>query len=90
MALDKSKSERNHISVFKEIKPAILQGSVLKPISLFFIHELPIHIKEIKISLFAECTEILVATENGQILQQKISMVMNYLHSWVCANTKKK
>jgi hypothetical protein len=65
MALNKSNNKRNHISVFKEIKHDILQGSVLKPISLFFIHEPPIHIKEIRISLFADCTEILVATESG-------------------------
>jgi hypothetical protein len=69
------------------MKHGVPQGSILEPILfLLYINDLPINIQESKIILFADDTNILVTAENGQVLQQKINMVMNDLHSWFYAN----
>jgi argininosuccinate synthase len=45
------------------------------------------NIKDTKIVLFSDDTNILVRAENGQILQHKINKVMNELHSCLYANS---
>jgi rRNA processing protein Krr1/Pno1 len=45
------------------------------------------NIKDTKIVLFSDDTNILLKAENGQILQQIINRVTTELHSWFYANS---
>jgi hypothetical protein len=45
------------------------------------------NIKETKAVLFADDTNVSATAENQQILQQKISRVVNELHSWFYENS---
>jgi hypothetical protein len=46
-----------------------------------------VNIKETKIILFADDTNIFIIAENGQILQQRINRVMKEFHSWLYLNS---
>jgi hypothetical protein len=48
---------------------------------------LSINVKETKIILCADDADILVTAGNGQIIQKKISWVVNDLPLWLSANT---
>jgi hypothetical protein len=48
----------------KEIKQGVPQGSVLGPISLLYINDLPLNIKGARTVLFADDTNTLVTAEN--------------------------
>jgi hypothetical protein len=79
---------KNCVSAPKEIKQGMAQGSVLGPILfLLCINDLPLNIKEARTVLFADDTNILVAAENGQSLQQKTNKVMDELQGWFNANS---
>jgi hypothetical protein len=63
-------------------------SSIFGPILfLLYINDLPMNNKDTKTVSFADDTNILLSTENGQILQQIINRVMTELHSWFYANS---
>jgi hypothetical protein len=74
-------------SLPSEVEHGVPQGSILGPILfLLYINDLPSHINEAKLVLYADDTTILVTEKNEEELQTKISLTTNQLEQWLCKN----
>jgi len=70
-----------------EVEHGVPQGSILGPILfLLYINDLPSHINEAKLVLYADDTNILVTGKNEGELQMKESLTTNQLEQWLCEN----
>jgi hypothetical protein len=70
-------------SILRNIKLRIPQGSTLGPrLFLLYINDLPHHISNWEVVIFADDTNILVTDKNKIALQEKVKRVMTQLESW--------
>ncbi|PNF29254.1 hypothetical protein B7P43_G10478, partial [Cryptotermes secundus] len=84
---DNKYRKKRYNSSFKNVKFGIPQGSILGPLLfLLYINDLPYHIFDGEVVLFADDTNILVTDKNINILQDKIGEVMIQLESWFSKN----
>jgi hypothetical protein len=86
-----SKCNRNSMTRFnsklRNIKVGIPQGSTLGPLLLLiYINDLPLHITNGEVVLFADDINILVIENNKNALQDKIDKVMMQLEAWFSMN----
>jgi len=70
-----------------ELEHGVPQGSVLGPLLfLLYINDLPNHIKEAKLVLYADDTNILVSGKNEEELQTRLSVITKQLEGWFLEN----
>jgi hypothetical protein len=84
---DNKYSMNRYNSILKNVIFGIPQGSILGPL-LFLLHinDLPYHISNGEVILFADDTNIIVIGKNIITLQEKIASVMIQLESWFSKN----
>jgi len=67
-----------------EIEHGVPQGSILGPLLfLLYINDLPSRIKEAKLVLYADDTNILVSGKNEEELQTRLSVITKQLERWL-------
>jgi hypothetical protein len=86
-----SKGNRNSMTRFnsklRNIKVGIPQGSTLGPLLfLIYINDLPLHITDGEVVLFADDPNVFVKEKNKNTLQDKIDAVMMQLKAWFSMN----
>jgi uncharacterized protein YlzI (FlbEa/FlbD family) len=85
---DNKNSMTQFNSRLRNVKVGIPRGSTLGLLLfLIYINDLPLHIKNGEVILFADDTTILVIDKNKSILQDKVDKVMKQLESWFSMNT---
>jgi hypothetical protein len=73
-------------STLKEIKHGVPQGSVLGPLFLMFINDLPRVIQNAVVVLFADNTNILITEHNTLLLNEKIQNIRKQSENWFYEN----
>jgi hypothetical protein len=86
--MDRSKHTQHRFqSSLRVITHGVSQGSILGPLLfLVYINNLPRNIREVKLILYADDTNVLVVDRNEEALQTKLSLVMKQLETWFLKN----
>jgi hypothetical protein len=84
----KDKQSNNYFSNCEQIRLAVPQGSILGPIFLLYINDLPAVIRDmLKPTLFADDITIMLTTSNPLQLKENLNIVFGKIIHWFQANS---
>jgi len=70
----------------QEINQGVPRGSVLGPLFLLHINDLPVNIHDANLVMFADDTNVLLSNSDERLLQTKIDRVVAELETWFNRN----